>query len=504
MSLRLAFRVDASIVIGTGHVVRCLSLARALREQGAEVAFVMRNLPGNMISRVAAEGFKVLELPTPAAVFDPAAATDHVAWAGVPAARDAVETAAALAGTVWDWLIVDHYAFGREWEVAARPPTARLMVIDDLADRAHECDLLLDQNLGRRAGDYDALLPPRTRRLIGPAYALLRPEFAALRAGALAARGGPLRHVLIAMGGIDAPDVTGTLLQALPDGVQVTAVMGSAAPALGRVRALAQARGARLLVDTLDMAQVMAEADLAIGGVGGSAWERCVLGLPTLMVVMADNQEAAAAALVATRAARLIGRAGDPALPARLAAEIAALSAERLADMSARAAALCDGRGLPRVLRALCAPPLRLRAAVPDDAQTVWNWRAGLAATRAFRSPEVPPLAAHLLWFNRALNTPSRRLYMAETTLPAGHLRLDDAELPGEATISILLDPAARAQGLGAALLAAAEAEARRLHLTTLRAEVHETNAPSCALFAAAGYVRTGQDDGFLHLTLTL
>jgi len=364
MSLRLAFRVDASIVIGTGHVVRCLSLARALQAQGAEVAFVMRNLPGNMISQVAAEGFKVLDLPTPEAVFDPAAATDHVVWAGVPAARDAVETAAALAGTVWDWLIVDHYAFGREWEVAARPPTARLMVIDDLADRAHECDLLLDQNLGRLGRDYDALVPDGAERVIGSRFALLRPDFAALRDSAFVerkARGGTLRRILIAMGGVDLPDTTGLLLgtlalMPLARGTSITVVMGGGAPALPRIHALVASMPVpcEVLVDIPDMAARMAEADLAIGGAGGTALERCCLGLPSAVVVLAGNQRRAAEQLADHGVAICLGEIGTDDIAVSLRRHWLALSApDTLLSMTAACEAVTDGRGTERLVAAL-------------------------------------------------------------------------------------------------------------------------------------------------------
>ena len=510
MSIRVAFRCDASVAIGTGHVGRCLSLATAVCNSGGHPVFVMRELPGNMLARVAHLGFEVRTLPAPAVNFVPTAKLAHAAWAGVSGAQDAVETAQVLADSTWDWLVVDHYAFDLEWETTARPNAARLMVIDDLADRAHDCDLLLDQNLGRHTRDYDTHLAAATRRMIGPTYALLRPEFSKMREGALLARGGPLRHVLIAMGGIDAPDVTSILLQALPDTLQVTVVMGSAAPSLDRVRSLAQARGARLLIDTPDMAQEMASVDLAIGGVGVSAWERCVLGLPSLMVVMADNQEPAAAALASAGAARLIGRAGDVDLPARLRMEIAALSdGGALETMSARAAVLCDGRGVPRVLRALGVPPLRLRMATMQDAGLVWNWRVGLAGTTAFRISGTPSLGAHMDWFSRALTLASCRLYMAETTVaetttPVGHLRMDDADTPGVASVSILLDTEARTQGIGAALMAAAEAEARCLGLTALVAEVHEGNSISRALFDTAGYMEQGQEGPFLKLCLWL
>ncbi len=177
--MKVAFRCDASVAIGTGHVVRCLTLARALAERGHQVAFVMRDLPGNMCDRVAAAGFAVHRLPTPDAPYDPAPGTPvHAVWAGVPARDDAAQTVAALHQEVPDWIILDHYAFDAQWESLVRGACARLMVVDDLADRPHQCDLLTDQNLGRHRADYNGLLPDACRRLIGPQFALLRPEFA--------------------------------------------------------------------------------------------------------------------------------------------------------------------------------------------------------------------------------------------------------------------------------------------------------------------------------------
>jgi UDP-2,4-diacetamido-2,4,6-trideoxy-beta-L-altropyranose hydrolase len=186
-----------------------------------------------------------------------------------------------------------------------RASCRRLLVIDDLADRPHDCDLLLDQNLGRRAEEYRELLPPGAQTLIGPHYALLRPEFAALRAESLARREHPhLRHLLITMGGVDKDNATGAVLAALddcnlPTDLRITVVLGPHAPWLAQVqaRAAAMSRPTRVLAGVSNMARLMADADLAIGAAGSTSWERCCLGLPTILLVLAENQRLIAQSL---------------------------------------------------------------------------------------------------------------------------------------------------------------------------------------------------------------
>lgn len=506
MSLRVVFRSDASVEIGTGHVIRCLTLAQALAAEGHRCRFLCRDLPGHLGARITAEGFALTLLPAPDSRASLPHGPDerpegpaHAGWAAVPWRQDAAETRAAAGGA--DWLILDHYAFDAAWEAAAMPPGARLMVIDDLADRAHLADLLLDQNLGRRPADYDALMPAGAERLIGPRHALLRPAFAAARPAALAeraARGHRLRHVLVTMGGIDLPNVTGAALAALAarPGLRATVVMGAHAPALEAVRAQAAAMPvpAEVLVNTPDMAALMAKADLAIGAGGGTAWERCALGLPSLIAVLADNQAPAAAALQAAGAALSLERAGAPGFAARLEQAL-----DRMADpgalgaMSAAAAGVTDGRGVARVLAALD-HPLRLRPATLADAEAVWHWRSRLPPEQ-FRAGPTPPLPDHLAWFARALADPARRLYMAGD--PAGaHLRLD-LDPGGGAGVSILLAPQMRGRGLGLRLMSLLSDAARAGGILRLTAEVHPSNAASVALFTAAGYTATGQREGF-------
>jgi UDP-2,4-diacetamido-2,4,6-trideoxy-beta-L-altropyranose hydrolase len=365
----VAFRTDASLDIGSGHVMRCLTLADALRAQGATSRFICREQAGHLIDLIQRRGHAVSVLALAPAAPLPTTGRDeppfaHSAWLGVPWPVDAEQTASALAdsgaaGPV-DWLVVDHYALGRAWESALRPHCRRLMAIDDLADRVHDCDLLLDQNLGRDAADYAGKLPADCTVLTGPRHALLRPDFAASRAGSLARRARPaLNHLLISMGGVDRDDATGRVLDALkasdePGVERITVVMGGRAPWIARVRARAAAMPwpCDVRVDVDDMAALMADSDLAIGAAGSSAWERCCLGLPTLMMVLADNQRQAASHLEQAGAASALP--ADERLGPSLRQLIAGLAREpaRLAHMGAQAARITDGLGTQRVLAA--------------------------------------------------------------------------------------------------------------------------------------------------------
>lgn len=239
----------------------------------------------------------------------------HSSWLGADWQADAEESKVGAGKTAIDWLVVDHYALDSRWEHAMRAYCHCLMVIDDLADRMHDCDLLLDQNLGRNVKDYDGLIKSETTTLIGPQYALLRPEFAALRKQSLARRqnNSQLRHLLVTMGGVDRDNATGQVLAALqpcnlPTNFRVTVVMGLHAPWLTQVRA--QAIQMPWLTEVLagvdNMAQLMAESDLAIGAAGSTSWERCCLGLATIQIALAQNQVTIAQALSDAGAALML------------------------------------------------------------------------------------------------------------------------------------------------------------------------------------------------------
>lgn len=373
---RYAFRVDAAHHIGNGHVMRCLTLAQALvAEQACTCLFVCRALPGHLIETIRARGHEVIALPlhSPSASLVPAGtatpADFATGWLGTNPVDDARATVKALANREFDWLIVDHYALDAAWERVVRQPGARLMVIDDLANRPHEADLLLDQNLGRLPSDYDGLLPAHCQRLIGPRHALLRPEFAALRPAALARRhGAQPHHLLITMGGVDAPDATGQVLRALQTFIaqgshpqfELTVVLGSNALWLAQISELVTHMPctARLLIDTPDMAKLMVQADLAIGAAGSTSWERCCLALPALTAILADNQREAAAHLEKAGATRVLALDADFEQTLRQQLDTLTTDTSKLHRMSRQAADIVDGLGVQRVVAHLTASHL--------------------------------------------------------------------------------------------------------------------------------------------------
>jgi UDP-2,4-diacetamido-2,4,6-trideoxy-beta-L-altropyranose hydrolase len=340
----ISFRTDAALAIGTGHVMRCLTLADALAAAGAQCRFVCRDQPGHLMARIADRGHQVLPLPAGAP-----AATDsappHAAWLGRPWQDDARQTLAALQGARSDWLVVDHYAIDARWEAALRPAARRLMVIDDLLDRPHDCDLLLDQSPHDDAERrYRQQVPAGCELRLGPAHVLLRANF---DHPALRPRDGMVRRLFVYFGGNDRHDLAGQALRALArfPALQADIVLGADHPHRAAVHAAAAGRpGLRVHDQLVDMASAMAAADLALGVCGMAAWERCAVGLPSLVCINADNQRADSLALERLGAVSCLGDAA--ALDAdHLAAAIdrAIGDPARIAAMGRAAAALVAG-----------------------------------------------------------------------------------------------------------------------------------------------------------------
>lgn len=356
----VVFRADASLEIGTGHVMRCLTLADALDSKGVQCVFVCRAHVGHLENEILRRGHKCVLLPLAMQQinFD-SNGLAHAAWLGCHWKADAEETLAVLAGQQVDWLIVDHYALDARWEVHLSHVCRNILAIDDLADRPHLCKILLDQTLGRTNQDYEKLVPVHCLRLIGPRYALLRPEFSAVRDLSLSRRQKPrIRQVLVSMGGVDQTDATGRVLDALvkcalPVDCSLVVVMGSKAVWLDSIRrkACAMPWPTSVKVSVQNMAQIMAESDLALGAAGTTAWERCCLGLPTITMVLADNQRDGAAAL--QKAGAVIVQ-DDMTLDNTLPCLFEDLkNTTTLSDLSASGARVVDGFGVSRVVEEL-------------------------------------------------------------------------------------------------------------------------------------------------------
>lgn len=350
---RVLFRADAGEVMGSGHVMRCLTLADALAAAGSRCHFVSRAHAGHLGDLIRGRGHGVTLLPVAAAA---TAAGDlaHAAWLGVDQRTDALETAATIADDTPDWIVVDHYALDHRWESALRGRCLRIMAIDDLADRVHDCDLLLDQNVIADAEHrYDGLVPASCGRMIGPRFALLRPAYADLHAR-MKPRTGPIGRILVSFGGGDVAGITSKALAGmipLLDGTfGVDVVINGALPSAETIRALvAGVPGVVLHESPPGLGPLIAAADLAIGAGGATALERCCLGVPSIVVTLAANQRPGAAEM---HRLGLVDWLGDDAEvdAARIGAAVAAaLHTGAAVEMSRRCLELLDGRGTATV-----------------------------------------------------------------------------------------------------------------------------------------------------------
>lgn len=481
--MRVALRVDASAAMGLGHLTRCFSLAHALKAAGAEVRFVTRELGVGSASRIAAQRFQVIEL----------APSNKVA---ADMRRDADETLEALDGFDSDWIVVDHYELDAAWHrgVAARP-TRRICVIDDLADRDLDADVLVDQNPGPdHRAKYAGRAGVDTLLLGGPRFALLAPAYATTPPYAFR---DPVASVGIFMGGTDVLGMSALALEACRDvaGFEgpIQVVTTRANPGLDALRAAVEASPAtELLLELPDLAEFFRRHDLQVGAGGGAAWERCRVGAPAIVVQWAENQAVVLDALAERGAAWVV--------PEPTTQRVGHAVATLLGDAGARCALAehargwIDGRGAERVALALCADSLALRRARAEDARRLHAWRNDERTRRHFRDPSAISLENHLAWWQQALGDPARLLLVAHCgARDVGSVRLDLDR--NDAEISLYLDPALTGLGLGTAMLTAAQRwVAEQRPGLRLVAEVRTGNDASQGAFRAAGFSRAAPE----------
>lgn len=496
--MKIVFRTDSSDQIGVGHLSRCLSLANTLRERGAECTFVCRDDPGNRSDLVCRNGFDLMLLPP-----QPDQGTDlsndkYHSRAGVSELADASETCSILNEPV-DWLVVDHYALGKTWESALRDTASRILVIDDLANRAHDCDLLLDQNLVANPDSrYIDLVPEHCGQLLGPHFAMMGLEYVQLRNAARIRMGIPQR-ILIYFGGADTDNLTGLALEAclsLPvDKIVFDVVISPDHPNYVELAAMADRNDSIELHENLpSLAPLLHAADLAIGAGGTSSWERCCLGLPSVVITLAENQEAPTSELDRQGLIRWLGPK-EAVSKANIAETVAQLLAQGLdRDWSERCKALVDGRGAGRVADyLLLSADTRLypRPAVATDEALLLEW-ANDATTRrnGFSGRRIDP-ATHAQWFRKRLNdTENCRFFIMETEsgLPLGQVRFERDY--GGWELHYAIDPRARGRRLGKVLVNSAIKALRAECDKPLRltAKVKRGNALSSRVLSGAGF----------------
>ena len=498
--LKVVFRVDASLQMGTGHVMRCLTLAQVLKDNGAKVEFICRKHEGSLINKIRSNGFVVHELK----VFEEAEVDNKLAhshWLGATQQQDADDCINILKAEKLDWLIVDHYALDEQWQKRLKPYCEKLMVIDDLADRKHQCDILLDQTFGRQKEDYSALTPEGSELLLGSKYALLRPEFSKWRAYSLERRSKPeFKQLLINMGGVDVNDFTGQVLDelktcTLPSDVKVTIVMGETAPHLESVKskAIMLPYKTEVKVDVGNMAEIMANSDIAIGAAGATTWERCCLGLPTIQIVTADNQINIAKNLDFINVIQLNDSKHQ------LSRNIDNMSFFT-SKMSLASSSIVDDRGASRVEKFITSKEnyvdlFFMRPAKLEDVNFVYSLQTK-NIRKYFVNTDIPSMSRHIEWFQKIINSPTSQLFVLMLgTHQAGVLRVDNLK-SSELEVSIIISPNYSGQGLAKKALNRVES------LTpskVLKAIIHNNNIPSKGLFNRSGYIVSKQNGDFLE-----
>jgi UDP-2,4-diacetamido-2,4,6-trideoxy-beta-L-altropyranose hydrolase len=298
--MKIFFRTDSSSQIGSGHVIRCLTLAKLLKKLKAECKFICRDHNDNLIKKIKEEGFDVIILPgfkqKNKAISTKGIESTYSNWLGESWNKDATQTINALSNKKIDWLIIDHYAIDERWEKKLRSSTKKIMVIDDLANRNHDCDILLDQNLvANFKNRYQNLLPTYCTTLLGPQYALLQNEYKDAHLIA-PPRVGPTKNILVYFGGTDQNNLTEMTLSAFVklnrEDINLDVVISSNNPQKEKIKKLGKNnKNIKINIDLKSLAPLMLKADIAIGGCGATSWERCCLGLPSIVITIAENQK---------------------------------------------------------------------------------------------------------------------------------------------------------------------------------------------------------------------
>lgn len=343
--MNILIRADASVNIGTGHVVRCLTLADELRQRGASVSFASRKETGNLIQYIEERGYKVYSLPA-----------DIDFEADCELTRGILKTQ----NDFWHWLIVDHYGVDISWESPLREFVGNIMIIDDLANRQHDCDILLDQNYNDDSR-YRALVPHDCIQLLGPDYALLRPQFLETQTKMGCCRT-EVKRIFIFMGGVDPDNATGKSLRAIKmlniPGLAVDVVIGPANPYRSEIEKLASGMSNTTCHFKVEnMAELMAAADIGIGAGGSTTWERCCLGLPTVVMVLSDNQKPVAQHLDKMGALINLGLcAGVTENDIKAAVEELINNYDKRRNVSCKGQSIVDCRGIEKVASAICNP----------------------------------------------------------------------------------------------------------------------------------------------------
>ena len=489
----LVIRADASIEIGTGHVMRCLALAQAWQDAGGRALFAMAKSTSAIQLRLATEACPIVPVTSAAGMAD-----------------DARQTIAMAREHQADWIVVDGYQFGMDYQRAVKAAGFELLFLDDYGHARHySADIVLNQNASASSELYMDR-EPQTQLLLGPRYCLLRREFEAWRDWKRTVSS-VCHRVLVMMGGSDPENLTARVIDALAlarlDDMEATIVIGGSNPHFARLenRAAQSGQSIKLRRDAVNMAELMAAADLAISAAGSTCWELCLLGLPALLVELADNQTELVKDLDRRGCAIRVG--DRMVLVEQIADQLRRVvrSQELRRSLSERSRELVDGRGATRVVSALQgAEGLRLRRARAEDVRLLWEWANDPEVRAPSFSTGPIQWETHVAWYAEKFGQNKSLMLIAEDDdgAPIGQIRFDLNG--GEAELNLSLAKEKRGIGLSAPLI---KAGVRELFASTECGRVHAfvkpQNTASARAFEKAGFDRVGveqiRDNSALH-----
>jgi UDP-2,4-diacetamido-2,4,6-trideoxy-beta-L-altropyranose hydrolase len=492
----LLIRADATAQIGTGHVMRCLALAQAWKKLGDQAVFLMRREGETLETRIRSAGVAVRYLN---------------AIAG--SKEDAQETARLTFEMGASWIILDGYHFSSAYQGILKDFGSRLLYIDDYGHLDHyPANIVLNHNLGSS----EALYPSRahdTQLMLGSDYILLRQEFLKWKKWE---RKVPkvARKILVSFGGGDSGNTVFMIIKSLQDlslkDVEVVLLTATINPqtALLQKEITVLPFRTRLLHTTHDMAEIMAWADIAISAAGSTAWELAYMGVPSILVVLAENQMSVARELDNRRIGLNLG--GLHALTSRQITsemEKLLLSEQERSEMSYRGRKLLDGYGVDRIIHKMRGPVIQLRRVEEGDCQLIWEW-ANDKTLREVSFSQTPIVwKQHLIWFHEKLQDSNCHFYICldEGKRPIGQVRFNLKG--GEAIISVGVDKRFRGKGYGTALIELSSHELQRTQEASIvHAYVKSNNEKSIRAFLKAGFINAGKveikEHNAVHLML--
>ncbi|ETX12597.1 pseudaminic acid biosynthesis protein PseG [Marinomonas ushuaiensis DSM 15871] len=499
--MKVVIRTDASLHIGSGHVMRCLVLADAFKRAGHTVTFATRPQKGDLIGLIKQRGFSVCELNLPSHWLEPTTAADYAAWLQVDERQDAQDCMSQLNNV--DLVVVDHYGIGIKWHQSVKSQhRCKIMVIDDLV-REHAADLIVDQTLLRTPNEYQ-LLNPTAHILSGTDYAIIHPDFAELHTDSLV--GKELKNkprVLVSMGGVDAPNATLQVLKALKcdfsEPPLVTVLLSARAPHYQQVKRFSeQEKDWVTHIDFVEnMAGFMAQYDMAIGAPGSTSWERACLGIPSIIIALADNQLTICKKLSDVGAAISVDLGSiDNDLKKAYQQLLADYAQMRKTNLE-----LCDGLGVDRIIKnipLLFDDVLRLRCAELKDTQQVFEWQCAPETRQYALNKSVPSLVEHQAWMERKVSNSKDYFYIIERVNLAevhpesvGVVRLDMTS-DNSYILSIFIAPTHFGKGIAKQTLSMLDKQHPSI---IINAVVLKENTASHALFHRAGYIKIDEEN---------